>query len=110
MFGRDDRMTKPITSPVSRPIGTETGRAPAQTQPAQILLGGVGDRREIVGGEDGETGALPEPLVMGLSGGDGPADEPPLERGQVHRRWDGTSTTTIPLRKSSPPLMSSAGA
>ncbi len=91
---------------------------PRQQEHAQDLLAGIRHRGEIVGGEDGEAGELVETLVARLRGGDGAPHEELLEAADLHRcpgaslprqrRWNGTSTTTTRLRKSSAPLMRSA--
>ena len=63
-------------------IGTTSENAAtpiAGIEHPEDLLGGVGRRREVVGGEHGERGRLAEPLVRELLGVQRRAEQPVLE-------------------------------
>ena len=57
----------------------------------QDLLGGVGDRRDGVGGEDGERGLLAQPFVLETVARERAADEQPLEA----REWAGAEPVAV---------------
>ena len=49
-------------------------------QDQEDFLRGIGHRGQCVGGKDGQSKAFGEPFVCGLSGLEGIADEPTLEK------------------------------